>query len=174
MLVFLILLCLWKILEPYLAWILVCMIGVLMCDWCVFLLVTPIKKTHQSHTRIPKIDMKHRFNDQKKKKKKDPTPNKSSIINRFIYFLKLIPNILDPHDMKHYIKLSLIQWSYDNVEENCNPSLTNYPWFINSKKTQEKTSKLLYLLVLSSKWKNQNFLSYALFEFLVSWWRKNG
>ena len=52
----------------------------------------------------------------KKKKEKDPTPNKSSIINRFIDFLKLIPNILDPHDMKHYIKLSLIQWSH-HVQE---------------------------------------------------------
>ena len=71
------------------------MIGVFMCDRCVFLLVTLIKKTHQSHTRIPKIDMKHCFNDQKKKKKKekDPTPNKSSIINRFIDVLKFIPNI---------------------------------------------------------------------------------
>ena len=182
MLIFLILLSLWKISEPYLAWILVCMIGVFMCDWCVFLLVTLIKKTHQSHTRIPKIDMKHCFNDEKKEKKKDRIPNKSSIINRFIDFLKFIPNIWDPHDMKHYIKLSLIQWSH-HVQEIIFDSMKL--WYRGRElqpkphklsliyKLQEKTSKLLCLLVLSSKWKNQNFLSYALFEFLVSWWRKS-
>ena len=158
-------------------------------DWCsyVWLMCFLIGHTNERNTSITHKNTKDwyetLFQWPKKEKKKDPTPNKSSIINRFIDFLKFIPNIWDPHDMKHYIKLSLIQWSH-HVQEiifdsmklwYCGRELQPKPHKLSLiYKLQEKSSKLLCLLVLSSKWKNQNFLSYALFEFLVSWWRKSG